>query len=195
MPTGYTSDIYNGKKVSFRDFALNCARAFGALVELRDSPEAKIPDKFEPSDHHKKALKEAKVKLQRIQKMDDTAINIVAKSEYALEVKEYEKRVKENSDLKSRYEDMLKQVRAYNPPSSEHIGYKDFMIEQLQSSIKFDCGYNPKMPKLKTAEEWRKENIKSATWDINYHQEELLKEIERCAERTKWVNQLKESLS
>ncbi len=27
MPTGYTTDIYNGKKVAFKDFALNCARA------------------------------------------------------------------------------------------------------------------------------------------------------------------------
>lgn len=126
--------------------------------------------------------------------MSDREINIVAKSEYAVQVKEYEKSVKSRSDMKSRYEDMLKEVRAYQPPSSEHIGFKSFMIEQLESSIKFDCSYKPTMPKLKTAEEWKKENIKSATWNINYHQEELSKEIERCAERTLWVKQLKKSL-
>ena len=195
MPTGYTSDIYNGKKVSFRDYAMYCARAFGALIEMRDSDkDAKIPDKFEPGDHHKKALKESQDKLERVQSISEKEIIAIAKSEYATEVKEYEKQVKRNSDLKSRYEDMLKQARAYQPPSSEHISYKDFMIEQLQSSIKFDCGYKPEMPRLKTVEEWRKENIKSATWSVNYHQEELSKEIERCAGRTLWVKQLKDSL-
>jgi hypothetical protein len=32
MPTGYTSAIADG--IEFKDFALRCARAFGALVEL-----------------------------------------------------------------------------------------------------------------------------------------------------------------
>ncbi len=38
MPSGYTENIYYGKKVAFKDFALGCARAFGACVMQRDDP-------------------------------------------------------------------------------------------------------------------------------------------------------------
>lgn len=34
MPTGYTADIKDG--ITFRDFALRCARAFGATIMQRD---------------------------------------------------------------------------------------------------------------------------------------------------------------
>jgi hypothetical protein len=34
MPTGYTAAIYEGKKVSGKDFLLTCARAFGALIVI-----------------------------------------------------------------------------------------------------------------------------------------------------------------
>jgi len=36
MPSGYTSDLYEGKNISFTQFALQCARAFGAAIDQRD---------------------------------------------------------------------------------------------------------------------------------------------------------------
>ena len=58
MPTGFTCDIKDG--ITFERFALNCARAFGALINMRDdSLDAEIPDEIKPSDHHVKALAEA----------------------------------------------------------------------------------------------------------------------------------------
>lgn len=59
MPTIYTSDIRDG--ISFKTFALNCARAFGACVEIRDEPGGgeKIPEAFKASDYHlKKAIED-----------------------------------------------------------------------------------------------------------------------------------------
>ena len=38
MPTGYTLDLYNGKDITFEEFVLKCARAFGALIDMRDEP-------------------------------------------------------------------------------------------------------------------------------------------------------------
>ena len=44
MPTGYTYDLYDGKDIEFPDFVMKCARAFGALIEIRDDPmDAAIP--------------------------------------------------------------------------------------------------------------------------------------------------------
>jgi len=36
MPTGYTADLNDGKQVTFQEFTMKCARAFGALIEMRD---------------------------------------------------------------------------------------------------------------------------------------------------------------
>ena len=45
MPTGYTAGILEGE--TFEQYALQCAKAFGALVMMRDEPsDAPIPDQF-----------------------------------------------------------------------------------------------------------------------------------------------------
>ena len=60
MPTGYTSKIADG--IGFKDFALSCARAFGACIEMRDDPSDKpIPNEFKPNDYHKKRMAAAKL--------------------------------------------------------------------------------------------------------------------------------------
>ena len=47
MPTGYTAPIKDG--ISFNDFMWGCARAFGALIMMRDDPPGTpIPERFEP---------------------------------------------------------------------------------------------------------------------------------------------------
>lgn len=58
MPTGYTVKIYNGEKVSGKDFLMTCARNFGTCITMRDEPLSKpIPDKFEPSKFYENELK------------------------------------------------------------------------------------------------------------------------------------------
>ena len=52
MPSGYTSDIYNGKEVTFKDFALGCARAFGACVMQRDDPADEKPKIMPEESYH-----------------------------------------------------------------------------------------------------------------------------------------------
>ena len=36
MPTGYTAEILNGEIKTFPEFAKKCARAFGAMIHMRD---------------------------------------------------------------------------------------------------------------------------------------------------------------
>jgi hypothetical protein len=38
MPTGYTAGVADGTITEFREYALLCARAFGACIMLRDEP-------------------------------------------------------------------------------------------------------------------------------------------------------------
>jgi hypothetical protein len=64
MPTGYTSDLYGGKEQDFRSFALSCARAFGALITMRDDPvDTPIPERFEPSTYSDRELSRAQDRL------------------------------------------------------------------------------------------------------------------------------------
>lgn len=67
MPTGYTS--YIGQGCDFKTFAMKCARAFGACIDMRDSSlDAQIPDSFEPSRYHLKEKRAAERKFKKISK-------------------------------------------------------------------------------------------------------------------------------
>lgn len=68
MPTGYTAAIADG--ISFTNYAMGCARAFGALIEMRDEPsDAPIPEEFKPSTYHLEELQKAQKKLHNLCKM------------------------------------------------------------------------------------------------------------------------------
>jgi hypothetical protein len=63
VPTGYTATLNHGEQ-TFPDFALHCARAFGALVSLRDeSSDTPIPEVIEPSPYELEYLEKTRVKL------------------------------------------------------------------------------------------------------------------------------------
>jgi len=71
MPTGYTATLME-KNQTFPEFIMGCARAFGALIMMRDDPnDATIPDKFEPSDYHAKGIIKAREKLAKLKAMTD----------------------------------------------------------------------------------------------------------------------------
>jgi hypothetical protein len=198
MPTRYTAVLGEGKKVvTFREFALNCAHAFGALVLLRDSdPKAEIP-RFEPSDYNSRGLAEAKKKIAEASKWSAAKAQDLADKAYSEAVAEREKTEQKRKGSEMRYRAMLKEVKAWTPPTSEHEGLKKFMVEQLEESIKFDCGplgeWYP-IPKKLTWEQYRAEVIAKAQKDVLYHAAEHAKEVERTNSRNAWVDALKESL-
>lgn len=196
MPTGYTAKIADG--ISFEEFALDCARAFGACITMRDDPMTKpIPDSFEPSDYHVKALAVEEANLKKLNSMTIAEAEEIAKADYNREVKRIAKRLKESKNLMAKYENMLKQVEAWTPPTPEHFEMKKFMVEQITTSMKHDdmTDYYAENPaKLQTGEEWLKDRIATTKHSIEYHKEENEKEIERAHGRTSWVNALRDSL-
>lgn len=194
MPTGYTAEIYEGKKVSFERFAMKCARAFGACVTMRDDDmDAEIPNKFKASDYHDKELARAKKRL-------DDALTITPKQAAGRAVAQYDKLFKAHQEdvaeklaLKERYESLLVQVRSWVPPTNKHREFRKFMADQLEQSIEFDCSPNDP-PKVKTPEEWRADEIERAKWNVNYHAKEGQAERIRVAERNAWIRALRDSL-
>jgi len=193
MATGYTDKIKDG--ISFEDFTMMCARAFGALMEMRDDPmDAKIPE-FEPSTYYSESLKRSEEKLAKLQNLTYREVCNIANKEYSEAIKLELKYSKEKNELREGYNNMLLQVENWQPPTIEHTDLKRFMMEQIESSIKFDCRESTasNIKKL-TGDEWLELNVNSVIRNIKYYGKEHLKEVNRTNKRNQWVKKLRESL-
>jgi hypothetical protein len=195
MPTGYTADIKNG--IIFEQYAMNCARAFGALIMMRDEDnDAEIPEKFEPSDYHSKAIKAAREELSRLYAMDEVTAEQLANEAWEKSESVRIKRLAENKETLQGYKAMLEKVKNWIPPTEDHAGLHKFMREQLEKSIAFDdmyASYKSPAPKI-TGKEWLSQEIEKSEGDIEYHTKKHREEVARTDERNLWLSQLRESL-
>jgi hypothetical protein len=197
MPTGYTAAIKDG--ISFEQYALSCARAFGALVVTRDEPaDAPIPNELEPSFFNKKALEEAEEKLRILRLLSDEGCHREMEKERQGLIDSAQKQIADNNDLHCKYLHLLAQTKAYLPPSPDHEEFKKFMVDQIEQSIDFDCRGNYYTDELKkfpaSVGEWRNKKIDKLMQDISYHTKENAEEINMTNSRNLWIKQLRESL-
>lgn len=197
MPTGYTADVQSGKVTDFKTFAWQCARAFGALITMRDDPsDARIPEEFKPDDYYLTAVQQAEVRLGRVLAMTPAECDGAAKREHDEAEKYAADYVAKKAQERQRYQAMIEKVEAWKVPSSEHAEMKSFMLEQLRKSIDFDCGdgYTPAVEPLLSGVDWRHQQIARLTQALDRSRESLREEEERCRKRSEWVRQLRESL-
>lgn len=196
MPTGYTCHVQNGETTTLRDFAMICARAFGACITMRDDPiDKQIPERFEPhTDYHDERLREALATLAEMERLDEGEKQARATAhnrECATAYQEWEDR---EAKEKARYSAMLEQVEAWDVPESL-ADFRKFMIEQLQTSIDHDCGYRKDPPKPLTPDEWFIQTLQSAALSVEYHTKSRAEEIERTEDRNRWLADLRSALS
>jgi hypothetical protein len=195
MATGYTYKVVEGQ--SFEDFALGCAKAFGALIHMRDEPGDAPITKREPSTYDQEALEESTKELQELETLfRRNELNKKALACFYESEKRRFESLKRKRKYRRAYNNMLDKVHSWQPPTSEHEKYKEFMLSQLTDSLKADCNikYDLK-PNIKlTAVEWYIAEKKRLEQDIEYHTKELEKEKERCNNSNEWVEKLKESL-
>lgn len=192
MPTGYTYPVVEGKVTEFKDFALQCARAFGACIEMRDEhQDVPIPDEFKPDDYHTQRYEESKAEMVRLMSLTPAECEAERDAEFEQVQKSHEKYVQTRQAENNRIKAMLLQVHAWEPPSRDHIELKKFMVDQLESSIvkvHFDG------PTKVGVEDWLHGKVASANRSMGYHQKRVASEVERIQQRNLWVKQLRESL-
>lgn len=194
MPTGYTAKLCD-KEVPFKEFALTCARNFGALVEMReDGLEVPIPEQFEVSHYHEEAMRKALLQLAALSKMSLAEAELKAEEEYQEAKARWEKSNKAQIATRDRLLSMRAQVTNWQPPSPDHEGLKSFMIEQLDSTLRYDGTIHPFSIKKQSGLEWIRHQEESARRDIEYHKSEQKKEEKRTQERNLWLAQLRASL-
>ena len=194
MPTGYTDCIARG--ATFEEFVWGCARAFGALVSMRDDPsDASIPEKLEPSTYHQEQVAVARKELDRLNALADEPADAEAeaKATFDRQMVAWEDDRATETVLQERYEALLEQAKAWQPPSPEHQGLKDFMVEQLQRSIEFDHKVTFP-PVLLSGLDYLLEAYAKALKDVIYHIREDAAEERRVTKRNRWLQQLRESV-
>jgi hypothetical protein len=198
MPTGYTAAVVDGECTSFREFAMTCARAFGALITMRDdSLSTPIPDSIEPDDYHEKAVLKAIDELRNLESLtpeERIAYGKKRLGDALVSISASRSRTERENE---RIDKMLEEVEAWEPPSPDHEGMKKFMREQLEISRSSTDWYASQIKALieKTPEVEFAEALDSAKRNIEYHRKNHAEEVERCKSRTQWVRQLRASLS
>ncbi len=195
MPSGYTHDVQTGKITELSAFAMSCARAFGALISMRDEPlDAPVPDRLEPNtEFYDKALASARITMDEVPSLSVGDCDQRAAEEFEQALAQYVERQAERYKEEVRYKGMIEKVEQWQVP--EAIGVlRVFMLEQLLESVKFDCNYKPERPIRLTGEDWRKGQLRQASRDLAYHAEERDKEIERSRDRNEWLADLRRSL-
>ena len=197
MPTGYTTAVQNGTIADFPAFAMHCARAFGALVTMRDEPmDAPIPDRFDPSvTYHDERLAAASAALTELRSLTPEQAEDRAYQAWKEATARHMDSQRERAAQRDRYETMLAKVLAWEPPSPEHAELRTFMADQLQQSIDFDCGFTSPAPERHTGADWLAAEMTEAERGLAYHTKARAEEIERAAGRTRWVAALRASLA
>lgn len=196
MPTGYTCDVQNGKITDLREFAMVCARAFGATITMRDDPaDAPIPETFEPdTSYYDQRIAEAQATLDELNTLTGEQREARAEAAYRAAVRSHNEAFDRRNEQRQRYEAMIAKVEAWKAPAS-HAEMKAFMLDQLRESVRFDCGYEMEPPKDMTGDEWWREQRDAAVRQLSYATEHRAKEISMAAERTRWVSELRASLT
>ena len=197
MPTGYTHDIENGQ--TFEDYALRCARAFGACTLQRDESANERPKLREESSLYEEKLPEALAEYGYLMSLNNKQQEEYGTEERDKEIVSIQASLEKKRDLESKYRDMLNKVELWVPPTNNHVSLKGFMIKQITDSIEFDCNTTYYIEELQKAitkkpADFYADAVKKTEWNCNYYQEELEKDQQRTEEANAWIMDLYKSL-
>jgi hypothetical protein len=202
VPTGITSDLYEGKDVTFAEFAMGAARSFGMLITMRDEPMgAPIPEVFEPDESFARRLADAQAEQKRLEALSAeewAARQLEERSRHEAQVAEAHRKAQV---LKARYEAMLDEVNGWDPPTAAHVEMKKFMRGQLINSIQFDCSarstaadqmaHGGALP----VDAYRDWTLFTAHEAVESARASYVTAVATAKTRTEWVRALRESLT
>lgn len=191
MPTGYTAGIENG--MTFKEYATNCAKAFGANVLMRDLPISAPIKTYETDPYYAKKVLETIKAKEDFLKLSEEQTREMWNKEYQQYVSDRTDWNNKKETLREKYEAMLEQVRLFEPPTQEHINYKEFMESQIVESISWDCSLH-KIEEQETFEDWLVTKLNRFDREIEVYSERNEKEISSNTGRNTWNEKLFEAL-
>jgi len=199
MPTGYTAGILDGEITTFPQFVKLCMRNFGATIHMRDESFDKEYEPRKVSTYHNENIKQIKKEIELLEKTSDEQL-IKNEKKRLKEAKENAlKYIEERKENRKKLEKLLEEAKAFEPPTTEHIGIKNFMIEQLETTIDFDCDTKyteEELERIALQEKsidaivLRQNKKESLEEDLQYHLKHHKEEVLRVTESNKWVEDL-----
>ena len=182
MPTGYTCKVQTGEITKLEDYVLELTRG---------------KDYMKIDTYHLDELNKAKLELDRFNNLSDEEI-LKEKNEYYINEKESnDKRLKKTLEDKANYLNMIDKVNKWNP-DEEYSNLKQFALEQLNSSIEWDCDCLLKdivdEKEELTIDEYKTIINKNLLWSIKYHSKEYAEEVENANKQHKYIDGLLKEL-
>lgn len=204
MPTGYTAEIIEGKISTFKEFAQKCMRAFGATIHMRDESLDKKYVPREVEKYYIESVKECEEELESLKKSDDSFFAKKIREQLEEDYVYYQNKLSGVLKSKRSLESILEDAKNWNPPTDEHTGIKDFMIEQLEETLRHDGDptyHQKELEKIREklespidVSEIRSQMIKDAEEDLERAKERLAEEIKRCEDSNKWAKEFLKSI-
>ena len=204
MPTGYTAGIIDGEITTFEQFATQCTRAFGATIHMRDNPLGSPYEPRTPSEYYTNSLQSQREELERMELLTDEDIVREFESSMRDNLEYHEKGMEKDRANLEKLNSILSSAKAWVPPTEEHESLRDFMIEQIESTIKVDGDpsyHVNKIVQIKQEMEdgidpkvYREGRIKEIEDRITYYEGEIQKELERCKRSNDWMDKFFESI-
>lgn len=203
MPTGYTAKIYEDKNVDFKDFVMDCSRAFGAFASLRDEPNAELPEKIQLNvEYYENIIKKSKKEIQRVNSLSDEEISSIIEQNRIEEIGRLKEAIENRKIIEKRYLKVLKEAQDWEPPSEDHYNLKEFMIEQLNTSIQSDCNYSYYEQLLKdllnnkveSVDEYKNNAISKFEDDITFYTKRIHEDMSKNYDTNVWIKELRDSL-
>ena len=204
MPTGYTAGILDGKVNTFEEFATVCTRAFGATIHMRDNPMDSPYEPRTPSDYHTNSIQSKRERLEEIESMSDEKIVEDFNTQLGEDLKYHQTKMEEDKRNLEKLNSMLESAKSWVPPTEDHQPFRNFMIEQIESTIKVDgdpsyhvnkmVGIKKQMEEGINPKEYREETIQEIRGQISYHETEYQKELVRCKDSNDWMDKFLESI-
>jgi len=204
MPTGYTAGIIDGEITTFEQFATQCSRAFGATIHMRDNPLDSPYEPRTPSQYYVNSLQSQREKLEETKTMTDEAIVRDFENLLNDSLKYHERELEKTKVNLGRLNSIMESAKSWVPPTEDHEGVRDYMIDQLEITIKADGDPSYHVNKIVQAKKeleegidpkvYREERIKEIEDRISYYGVEVQKELERCKQSNDWMDKFLESI-
>lgn len=195
MPTTYTAPVADGTLTDVKSFVRLCARAMPFLSSMREEPlTSSIPERLVPNtvEYDKKIL-ELEDRLFLLEKGEENRLIQM----YSDAKQEHETRQRTIQDkvllVHQRYQTMLVEVHKISWPS-ELKGLRDFVFEQLTSSLTDDCRLSHVNPFPSRVWHWVDQEVDKVKSDLSFNKTARLDEIARVANCNRYLDLLWETL-
>jgi hypothetical protein len=193
MPSGITSDLYEGKDTTLRGYLMSVGRSMGYAIMQRDEHPAAAVTEVTASTYHAEAAAKSRQALADLEQLTVAQAWDLAVGEREEAEAKRREHVQKNRDLRARYTRMLAEVEAWEPDPLV-ASTKDHALKALRESLDFDCG-----PEGEELRYWPKPalDFDGAAYitrrraelqkDIEYHDAEQCKEDQRTIERNRHI--------